>query len=270
MKTFIIASDFSNEAENATEYILNLVKNTDIKVIIFHLHKLSIHAENARLPYSVIQTSMDKSYENVKKRIEKLSETHAYPIEMDWAMGDFYEQLQQSVDRHQADMVIMGMHDKSLEQDLLGSTTSGAIHKIKVPVLAIPLKAKYTGIKKVLFAYDIEKGVGGDVLAKVKDVVAKFNAELEVFHVSNTLDRIDQNKHALSHVNHQFGDITYMYKEVKSDDVIHEIEKEMERIHADLLIMVPYEYGFWSSLIHRSKTRVMISGMDAPLLSIHA
>jgi nucleotide-binding universal stress UspA family protein len=270
MKTIIIASDFSNEAENATEYVLNFVKDTPAKLVIFHLHKISIHSQNARLPYTSIQTTIEISHEKVENRIKSLSNKHGLPIEMDWAMGDFYEQLQLSVDRHQADMVVMGMDDKSLEQDLLGSTTTGAIHKIKVPILAIPSKAKYTGIKKVLFAYDIEKGVDVDVLEKVKDVVTKFNAELEVFHVSNTLDKIEKNKHDLSHVDHQFGDITYMYKEVKSDDVIHEIEKEMKRIHADLLIMVPYEYGFWSSLIHRSKTRVMISGMDAPLLSIHA
>src|SRR5690606_5056755 len=206
MKTIIIASDFSNEAENATEYVLNLSKTIDVKLVIFHLHKISIHAENARLPFSVIQTSMEKSHENVKKRIEKLSEKHALPIQTDWAMGDFYEQLKLSVNRHQADMVVMGMDDKSLEQDLLGSTTTGAIHKIMVPILAIPLKAKFTGIKRVLFAYDIEKGVDVDVLEKVKVVVTKFNAELEVFHVSNTIDTIEQNKHDLSSVNKQFGD----------------------------------------------------------------
>lgn len=267
MKTFIIASDFSNEAENATDYVLNLVKTIDIKLVIFHLHKISIHSENARLPYSAIQTSMERSYEKAKDRIKRLSEEHACPIEIDWAMGDFYEQLQLSVERHQADLVVMGMDDKSLEQDLLGSTTTGAIHKIKVPILAIPLKAKFTGIKKVLFAYDVEKGVENEVLERVKVVVKKFNAELEVFHVNNTVTMLEQTQ---AYLNNHFEDITYMYKEVKSDDVIYEIEKEMKRIHADLLIMVPYEYGFWSSLIHKSKTRVMISGMDTPLLSIHA
>lgn len=270
MKTIIIASDFSNEAENATDYVLNLVKNTNIKLVIFHLHKISIHSENARLSYSVIQSSIEMSHEKAKDRIKRLSDKHAFPIEIDWVMGDFYEQLQLSVERHEADMVVMGMDDKSLEQDLLGSTTTGAIHKIKVPILAIPLKAKFTGIKKVLFAYDIGKGVEDEVLEKVKVVVKKFNAELEVFHVNKTVAMLEQTQPDLSAVNKHFDDITYMYKEVNSDDVIHEIEKEMKRIHADLLIMVPYEYGFWSSLIHKSKTRVMISGMDTPLLSIHA
>ncbi|WP_111309483.1 universal stress protein [Confluentibacter sediminis] len=270
MRTIIIASDFSNEAKNATEYVIKLSERVDVKLVVFHLHKISIHSENARLPYLVVKESIEKSHGELEKRIKSLSDEYGVFIEFDWAMGDFYEQLQLSVERHQADVVVMGMDDKSLEQDLLGSTTTGAIHKIKVPILAIPLKAKFTGIKKVLFACDIEKGVDMEVLDKVKEAVFNLNAELEVFHVSNSLDKIEQNKHVLKGINKGFEGISYMYKEVKSDAVIHEIEEELKRIEADLLIMVPYEYGFWSSLVHKSKTRVMISGMDIPLLSIHA
>lgn len=269
MKTIVIASDFSNEAENATEYVLNLVKNKGIKLIIFHLHKMSIHSENARLPYTVIQSSIEMSREKAQMRVKSISDKYNYPIEMDWAMGDFYDELQLSVEHHQADMVVMGMEDKSLEQDLLGNTTTGAIHKIKVPILAIPLKAKFSGIKRVLFAYDIEKGVDDGVLEKVKVVVQKFNAELEVFHVNSAEDTLEGTKPDLGGVNKHFEDINYSFKEVKSDTIIQEIEKEMKRIDADLLIMVPYEYGFWSSLLHKSKTRAMISGMEIPLLSIH-
>ena len=270
MKTIVIASDFSNEAENATEYIINFAKGTPTKLVVFHLHKISIHSENARLPYTSIQIAIEKSHEKVESKIKNLSTIHGLPIEIDWAMGDFYEQLQLCVNRHQANMVVMGMDDKSLEQDLLGSTTTGAIHKIEVPILAIPRKAQFTGIKKILFAYDIEKGVGNEVVEKVKDVVAMFNAELEIFHVEDAIVDIENINRNSNDVEKQFGDITYMYKEVTSDDVIGAIEREMKRIQADLLIMVPYKYGFWSSLIHKSKTRVMISGMDTPLLSIHA
>lgn len=267
MKTIVIASDFSNEAENATKYVLNLVKNRGIKLIIFHLHKISIHSENARLPYTVIQSSIEMSREKAQIRVKGISERYNYPIELEWAMGDFYDELQLSVERHQADMVVMGMEDKSLEQDLLGNTTTGAIHKIKVPILAIPLRAQFNGIKRVLFAYDIEKGVDDGVLEKVKTIVQRFNAELEVFHVNRAENNLTE--YDLEKVNTHFEGLNYSFKKVMSDAIIQEIEKEMERIDADLLIMVPYEYGFWTSLLHKSKTRAMISGMHIPLLSIH-
>jgi hypothetical protein len=32
--------------------------------------------------------------------------------------------------------------------------------------------------------------------------------------------------------------------------------------------MMPNKYGFWGSLIHRSKTRIMASGSEIPLMSL--
>lgn len=63
-------------------------------------------------------------------------------------------------------------------------------------------------------------------------------------------------------------EVSYYYKNVQSEAVIDEIRNEMLEYKPDVLIMVPYEYGFWSSLIHKSKTRIMSSGLDIPLLSI--
>ncbi|MNX96122.1 hypothetical protein D3C86_1284240 [compost metagenome] len=59
----------------------------------------------------------------------------------------------------------------------------------------------------------------------------------------------------------------YIYKTVRSNAVINEIEKEIKRYQADILVMVPKKYGFWDSLVHKSKTRIMASGLDVPLLS---
>jgi len=50
--------------------------------------------------------------------------------------------------------------------------------------------------------------------------------------------------------------------------VIKAIKNELQVSGADLLIMVPYRYGFWNSLIQRSKTRMMASKSSVPLLSI--
>jgi hypothetical protein len=50
--------------------------------------------------------------------------------------------------------------------------------------------------------------------------------------------------------------------------VIWEIEKEIIDSNSNLLVMIPKKYGFWESLIHRSKTREMASGLNIPMLSI--
>ncbi|MFV0572463.1 MAG: universal stress protein, partial [Xanthomarina gelatinilytica] len=62
--------------------------------------------------------------------------------------------------------------------------------------------------------------------------------------------------------------IRYYFRNVASIQIIDAIHTEVKQMEADLLIMVPYKYGFWDSLVHRSKTRVMASESSVPLLSL--
>jgi nucleotide-binding universal stress UspA family protein len=266
MKTIIVSSDFSQESKNATIYAIEAAKKINAKLVLFHLHIVSVHAVQSRLPYKDILKSIDYRKTKIENIIKKLSKDYGIEIKLDFAMGEYFKQLQRSINEHHADMMIMGMHTKSLEGDLLGSTTSEAINKIEIPILAVPVKAKFTGIDKILFACDLEKGVTSNILKQVKKTTKKFNAELRVFHVNNKISELESNVEILK----PLEEVSYYYKDVQSEAVIDEIKKEMLEYNPDILIMVPYEYGFWSSLIHKSKTRMMSSGLDIPLLSIHA
>ncbi|WP_147678810.1 universal stress protein [Algibacter pacificus] len=266
MKTILIASDFSEEAKNATNYAIGIAKTTGAKLVLFHLHIVSVHAVQARLPYKDILKSIDYAKTKVENRLNTLSKNYHIDIKLDFAMGDFFKQLKRSIAEHRADMMIMGMPIKSLENDLLGSTTTEAINKVQIPILAIPVKAEFKNVEKILFACDLEKGITSHILNEIKKTTKKFNAELRVFHVNDKIDEMKQNRDTLK----PLEEVSYFYKSVQSEAVIDEIKNEMITYKPDILIMVPYEYGFWSSLIHKSKTRMMSSGLDIPLLSIHA
>lgn len=272
MRTIIIASDFTSIADDATDYAMEAAKVVDAKVILFHLHVMSVHVANARLSPASLQASLDQNRLLVEQKAGQLTSQYGVPVVVEWRMGDFYEELREVIDAHQADLVVMGMAQKSIEQDLMGNTTTAAINKLKFPVLAIPKGAKFNGIKKIMFACDIDRGIHAYVLEQVRTVALLFDAEVEIFHVSEKLKKIAQQDQLLDHVAKTFGDgldgIRYLYKNVSSNAVVQEIENEINRSGADLLVMVPYRYGFWGSLVHKSKTRAMASGNVTPLLSI--
>lgn len=265
MKTIIIASDFSDEAKNATEYAIKMAKKINAKMILFNLHVLSVHTINARLPYDVIFEAVEKSKMKFENYVSTLSKSHNIVLEPYFAMGSFYEQLENAIKIFKADLVVLGMHEKSLEADILGTTTSATIHKLKTPILAIPIHAKFTGIKKILYACDINKGVTSKILEEVKKTTQKLDAELKVFYVKDRLPETEDAKKILE----PLKGINYQYESIQSDAVIGEIKKELISFKPDILIMVPQNYGFWSSIIHKSKTRMMSSGLSIPLLSIH-
>ncbi|KOS05735.1 hypothetical protein AM493_06550 [Flavobacterium akiainvivens] len=271
MKTILVATDFSIGAENATIYAVKYASEKSAKIILFHLYHISIHAQNSRMSAS----SMDELVKSVKnkhsKKAKRLSEEYDIEVLPVLSIGDFQEELNNAINSTNADIVVMGMPKKSLEQDILGNTTTLVLQSIKIPLLAVPLNAVYKGLKNILFACDIKRGIHKTIFERVQDISNGLGAEIEVFHASRKTDHNfdEQDEINILHsVEQGLHGTNYSYKNVESDKVIEAIKSEISRINADLLIMIPYRYGFWGSFVHRSKTRIMISNSEIPLLSL--
>lgn len=269
MKTLIVSTDFSKEAENAMEYAALMAKKMQSKVILFNSFIIPFHAANSILPASAFQEMIDHNRHILKARALKLSETYAIEVGYEAGLMDLSKELDELIARHNAGLVVMGMAAKSIEQDLFGNSTTSAMLKLKYPVLAIPYGVKFDGIKKILFACD--ELHDRTVLNKIKDLVMALEAELEIFHVGKHMDRLNEEAGTIASdavIEEVLENVPHYYKSIASGRVIEEIELEILKIHADLLIMVPHKYGFLESILHRSKTRIMASRNSVALLSI--
>lgn len=272
MKTLIVATDFSKESENAVEYAGAAAKELKAKVILFNSFTIPDHTTNSLLSVNSIEQVARQNDLLLEDRADKLAVD--YGIVAECEPGLFLEvtdELEDLIKKHRANLVIIGMGAHTLAQDIFGNTTSSAILKLKFPVLAVPGGVTYKGVNRILFACEVFRGVHKKVLDQIKELASLLSAEVEIFHVRNKVSGLAENRDessATENIKEGLEGVPNYYKYVDSEAVIEEIEKEIDRLQADMLIMVPYKYGFWNSLIHRSKTRVMASGTKIPLLSI--
>jgi nucleotide-binding universal stress UspA family protein len=271
MDALIVATDFSEVAENAVEYAAAVAKHNNAKLVLYNSFVIPTHAANTLLPAASIQKLITDNEIQLIERALSLSIDYDIEVEHESNLSFVQDALKILIDKHQATLVVLGMNTKTLEQDLWGNTTTSAIKRLNLPVLAVPLGARFEGTKNVLFACDVLSGISEKVLANVKELAIALNAEVEVFNVSEKVEELKTLNAALpqvSVIDDGLEGISYYYKNVNSNAVIKEIEKEIIEFRADLLIMVPKRYGFWASIIHRSKTRIMASGLKIPLLSL--
>lgn len=269
MKKIIIATDYSAEAENAADYAGAVAAEQGHELILFNFSEISIHLLNARVSGNAIDEILELYQTNLNEAAGALSKKYNVKVTPHLATGNFYESLVACINQYQASAVVMGMANKSVEQDLLGNTTTSTIHKLQFPLLAIPITTKFHGFHKILFACDMEKGVEDKVLKNVYEIATAFGATVEVFYVKNKIEEL-QGAEDAEHVviDKTFAGISYYYKNIESHKIIEAIQDEVKETKADLLIMMPYKYGFWDSMVHRSKTRMMASGNNVPLLSL--
>lgn len=119
MKTIIVCTDFSREAENALHYAASMAKENQYHIVLFNLQSVSIHALNA-------QASADFFYEQTlkTKRILRIKlRNHpsiCYKTEYHLASGSFIEELNNCIHATNGDFIVMGMAEKTLEQKNFG------------------------------------------------------------------------------------------------------------------------------------------------------
>jgi len=269
MRTFIVATDFSTIAENAVEYAAAGASIVQGKIILFNSFKLPLHASNTILSVDNVQKMMDRNTLALEKRAKELQEKYEIEVLFESTLLNIEDEVERLLTKYNAEMVIMGMAQRSIEQDLIGNTTTNIIQKLKFPVLAVPDGVTFKGIKKILYACDIVRGIHKTILDRIKEMAKNWNAEVEVFSVAQKIAQLhDEPLHPANRLKESMQGIQYFYKNVESSAIIKEIRQEILAYQPDVLIMVPNRYGFWSSVVHRSKTRMMAAGLDVPLLSI--
>lgn len=266
MKNIIVATDFSKEAENALRYAAAAAQKLEAKIILFNAFNIPPHTGNTLFPASAIQELIDFNNNILKQKAEELNKEFSIDVLYESSLMELDDEIDKLIKKHEADLVVMGMAPNSLSQDLFGNTTTSFITRLKFPVLAIPLGAKFNGINKILFACDILRGVEKQILDRIKTFALAMGAEVEVFSVNQKLKNLKEEH--LSDINTGLQDVNYSLKNIESTEIIREIAYEIKAFDADILIMIPHKYSFWNSLIHQSKTRIMSSKSDVPLLSI--
>ncbi|PRB06614.1 universal stress protein UspA [Chryseobacterium sp. MYb7] len=269
MKTIIVCTDFSHEAENATHYAASMAKENNYRIILFNLQTVSIHALNAQASADFFYTQTLKNQNKLEDKATELNTLYAIETGHHLASGNFIEELENCIQLNECDFIVMGMAEKTLEQKLLGNSVTRAIHRIKKPILIVPAHIEYTGIRKILFAYDTHKSMTWSAMNDIYYFINEFNSEVEVFNVTESLEDFAE---VINDINLNSGydldDIKYSFKMIQSIEVIKAIEEEIKLTNSDLLTMVPYKYNLVESLFHRSKTDIMAYKNKVPLLSI--
>lgn len=272
MKTIIVATDLSKDANNALEYAAALARIANAKLVLFNSFVIPTHAANTLLPASGIEKMIASNKASLEYVALKTACTYDIEVSTVSKLAEIQEELDKMVDEYQAELVVMGMRGDSIDQKLFGNTTTSIIAHAKYPVLVIPQDAKFKGMSKILFACDEKCPTANATLTKLRDIASDMKAEVQVLHVDKLMKKTEEalvtGSIGQSALKEQFEGLNHSYRDIDGASVIEGIERGVNEFNADLLVMVPQKHGLWDSLVHRSKTRIMASRSKVPLLSI--
>ncbi len=164
-----------------------------------------------------------------------------------------------------ADLIIMGTQGASgLKEIFIGSVAQGVINSAECPVLVIPPETHTFTPVKFALTLDEQELSSQAVVQPVKDLVAAFDAKLEVFHYNKgfVMEHVDPR------IDHYLHDVEFSFHEHYADetDIVKVIDQFVKSEGIDVLTMIRRKRSFWDRLFHTSVTSKEVFHSEVPVL----
>lgn len=275
MKKILFPTDFSDVATNAFVHALEFAKVVKAELILLHTFEIPVY-DSQFFPenYASIYTSIELAkFEMFKDEIPKLrsiaSERNLDDIVIKHRLmdGDLIYNLKNAVEEDQIDFVIMGTTSVSdWTKFFTGSNTESVISGVEVPVLCVPVEAKYKKIKTIGFTTRYREKDKKE-LKKILKIAKKTDAKVKSLYVkTSNSDVTDETRKEWER---EFAGENVDFLVLPSDDVKETILDFVLHKDIDILTTITHKRSFFESIFDTSFSKKITKEVPIPILVMH-
>jgi nucleotide-binding universal stress UspA family protein len=275
MKKILFPTDFSEAANNAFVHALEFAKIVNGELILLHTFEIPVYdsqffPENYASIYSSIELA---KFEMFKDEIPKLR-TIAMERKLEDIVikhrlmdGDLLYNLKNAVKEDEIDFVIMGTTGASdWTKFFLGSNTSSVISGVDVPVLCVPIDAKFRKIKTIGFTTRYREKDKKE-LKKVLKIAKKTDAKVKSLYVKTS--NSDVSAETVKEWEREFANDNVEFLVLPSDEVKETILDFVLYKDIDVLAMITHKRSFFENIFDSGFTKKMSKEASVPVLIMH-
>ncbi|WP_448518696.1 universal stress protein [Rhodoflexus sp.] len=279
MKTILVPTDFSDNALKAMQYAIRFAGITGSHLVFFKATD-TIVPETApvHLYHELVKSDIEENTEELRAQVAKAyantgitANPEQYAIDVEY--GAFKHMIHIVIEKHKADMIIMGTQGASgLKKVFFGSNTANLITNVDIPLLAVPVDTPINSITKIGYASDLTDF--GDELERIIDFAKPFDALIDIFHVYPVypqlvdITKFDKEK-TLNLLTSKFDyskiHITLVQTEY-DNDIIAGIEQYIAEEKPSLLVMFTHKRSWFDKIFNPSISQTVAFDTKTPLL----
>jgi nucleotide-binding universal stress UspA family protein len=273
MKTILVPTDYSDVANNALQYAVELAKFSNAKIILLHAYQIPIPSGEA-LTLMVPMQEFEKENSKRIKKLEKkiIAETSGkIKIESFIRTGFVSDEILDVAKEKSVDLIVMGVTGgNKLTETLLGSNTTSVIKQTHTPVLVIPKDARYKEVKKIVLTCNYNEPLNESAIKRFTQFAKLFKAKILVLDVEKPIAiPMYENNVAGEVLEKSLKNVEHVMFYSSSDDMTEEINSFADTHKCDWIAMIPHKHNILNRLFHESNTKKMAFHTHTPLLSIH-
>lgn len=274
IKKILIPTDFSANADNAIEYILSLFKKQEVGLTFLNAYHVPV--VSPEIPAGILYEAIAAGKKSSTKKLSSISESisknsKGFTCNFLVRPEPVAEAAREITSVENIDLVAMGTHGATgIKKVLFGSNAAATITSVACPVLAIPGKAKFWQMKKMLFATDYHESDLADI-SSLSEIAQRFDAEITVVHMC-------EGREADSDLLHRFESKVRLrcnYEKITftllgKADILKSLDRYIEQNDIELIAMSTRKRSPFEKLFSPSITKKMVYHTSVPLLAFHS
>ena len=279
MKKILVPTDFSPEAENATEVARTLAKSFSAEILFLHTIELSsaeaINASGAPSNFDSVADAMfiHESIKNSKKEMDRLVDVSRFSgitVSEQTKLGSPFQHIHDTIENSGVDFIVMGTKGASgLSEVLIGSNTEKVVRRAKCPVLSVKAEVDDSAFNEIVFATEMSDNEAG-IIDCIQDFQRAFNSTVHVVWINTPnnfkADRVTMamlrdfvtKYNLVDYTLNVFNDV------VEEDGIIHFADE----INAGMLAMGTSSHTGLSRIIRGSIAEDIVNHAKRPVLTV--
>src|ERR1700730_11840837 len=159
MKTILAPTDFSASSINAVNYAADLALAVNAQRVLFTAVQFPVAVSEVSFPESVMDEIIDMGNNDLEELENKIKKRTCEKISItsEVMFGSVEQQVELMSARKRPLAIVMGIKPgKTFQRGLMGSTLFHTMNHIPYPLLIIPENFKFSQIKEIGLACDLE------------------------------------------------------------------------------------------------------------------
>ncbi len=278
MKRVLIPTDFSGNAWNTIMYAMQLYNNIPCEFYLLNTYELkpiqllnTVSSQRVGHFYDTIRIDSEKGLKLTLDDIKATMPQVHHTFKTVTKSGSLLSNIDQLMKSVFFDMIIIGTKGANGAKEVfIGSTTQKVISTIKnCPVLIIPEEARFQKITTLAFATDFERVYYTSEIKPIIYFAKHFDASVKMIHVKEDSVFNEVQHYNANVLEEFFKNLDYdIHTANDSTSIKNEIQKLVEKVAADLLIMINYEHSFIERLTREAVIKKMTFHTEIPFLVI--
>jgi nucleotide-binding universal stress UspA family protein len=274
MKTILVPTDFSETANNALNYAIELAKKENSKLILLHIFHIEPTVSYIDIPLPDSDTnSLEEKWLNKLRTLETKVKHASDKLQtelvarLDLAVDGIVKEAEEK----NVDLIVMGTTGVSgLKEIFLGSNAARVIERAHCPVIAVPAEASYQHLKKITYASNYRE-IDIEAIQKLIEIAEPFHAQVNVLHIyeDEEAKAREEMQRFIREADQKIVYTNISYELLGGEDVERKLEEYLKSQAADLLVLSTHQRDLRDKLFGRSIAQKLVYHSTVPVMAFH-